>query len=176
MPFILIARAFLGSVPRIVWEALAAVALLFGLWHVHNVAVRQAVRLAQLDDATRYRAAQVAADTAAHATVTRVETAQAAITSRMQNDTTSALAGVAADYAAYRLLHAAATGAASPRDLSGVPNGPGGVADTACANAAVPVAELIDFAEQGDEWRADAQGWRDWYAAQLAVNRTPVAP
>jgi hypothetical protein len=167
-------RSFLAGVPRPVWYAIAAIASLALLWHAHAVSVRQAVRAVTVADDARYRAAQAAADTAAHATVARVETAQTAITTETQNDTTTALARIAADYAAYRLLHAAATGAASPGTVSRVPVGTARIAGTACADVAEPVAQLIDFAEQGDEWRADAQGWRDWYVAQLAVNRMPV--
>lgn len=184
MPILLIAlgflrgpvRSLLAGIPRPAWIALAGVAALASLWHLHSADKRRAVREAIATDDARYRAAQAVAAAAARATVTRVENAQSAITKDTGHATDTALAGIAADYAAYRLRHRTSQGAARACDLPNVSAGPAVAVDTARSATDRPATDVVGIAEQGDVYRTQVLGWQSWYAAMRTVDRTPVPP
>ena len=176
MPILLIAATWLRrAAVSIPWFGYALAGLVAALAISHHIARtwhdRYDVAQASIDALAK---AQRAANTVAELNKVRVEAAQIVITKEADHATDIALAGVRADYASLRLRYAAVTRHPGPGVVSGVPGSPGIVDGTASCDATQPTPELIDFAEQGDDWRAIAAGWQAWYAGQAAVDRTPT--
>ena len=176
MPFLLIAATWLrrlaSAIPLYAY-ALAGLCLALA-WSHHSARAwhhRYDVAQASIDALGK---AQRAANTVAALNKVRVETAQTAITKESDNDTKAKLGAVAADYAALRLRYAALARHPGPGAVSGVPGGSVSTDGTVSCDAAIPAPQLIDFAEQGDVWRARLVEVQAWYAAQAAVDRTPT--
>ena len=165
-------RRFAVSIP---WFAYAIAGLFAALAISHHSARtwhnRADVAQASIDALSK---AQRAANTVAALNKVRVEAAQIVITKEADHATDIALAGVRADYASLRLRYAALARHPGPGVVSGVPLGPGIVDGTFSCEASIPTPQLIDFAEQGDDWRELVEGWQTWYTAQAAVDRTPT--
>lgn len=172
IPLLTWLRRFAASIPAWAWALLAMAAVL--AWEAHSAHHwRSRAKVAETSLAS-VRAAQLAANKAAVATKVRVETAQTNVTKESDHATIAALDSTRADYAALRLRYAALARHPGPGAVPGVPGGPGVADGPTCPDAAIPTPQLIDFAEQGDEFRAIAAGWQAWYAAQAAVERTPT--
>ena len=127
-------------------------------------------------DLASVRAVTLAVNHAAAVTKARVETAQSAITKGADHATADDLARLHADYASLRVRYEDVRRATGVSVVPGVPSGPGEPASAPCAVVAIPTAQLVDFAEQGDEFRAKAAAWQAWYAAQAAIDRTGASP
>lgn len=178
--FLLPVLGFFKGVPRWVWIALAAVAVLTAgiVWHQHRA--RAAIQAAVKREDAAWASRLADAEKRAQAARMEAEKTSAAISENVRKQNDQANRTIAADAAALRLR---GPGAASCRqvDYPRVSAGAGrSIAASAKSDAAgpqvpsddlaaVPWQWLTGRAEEHDQLRAETLAWRDWYAKQFAA-------
>lgn len=170
-------RAFLASVPRWLWIALAVVLAIGGLawWHFDAVG-----------DAREEGHRAGVAEERARATAQAIEwkgridglTVRFAAKLRKSNDEKLAANARAADDLRLRGPgRAACPGVAGGASAAGGPVSADRPGDAAMAEVperigidliALPFAPTVDFGEQHDAFRIEAMSWREWYARLVA--------